>query len=282
MRGFSGVDFDAADQPVTFPNADGLTLTGRLFVPPGNGPFAAAVILHGCQGMLKDSVAGDSVRRLDDTLAFWGAALRTDGLAVLIVDSYTARRLESGCGTTDTLLQDSIVNADTLINEAADRVADAFGALNYLRDQPYVDDQRVAVVGFASGGGAAMSAMALNNRPVPLPAAGGFRTAAAYYPDCKLRNVYGAAASGTWLPYGPVRVLHGSLDTLQSGCADRLARAAAIGADSASRNPVELTRFAGAKHDFDRSLEGDTAWTAEDLAARDQARLAVRNILRAM
>lgn len=282
MRGGTGLDFSTVDEPVSFPNG-ALTITGRLFVPEGPGPFRAAIVLHGCEGMLQDSVVGDTLPRLDDTLAFWGRTLREpEGLVVLIVDSYTPRQIPAGCGTTDTLLQDSIVNADTLINEVTDRVSDAFAALEFLRGKSYVDGNAVGLFGFGSGGGATLSAMAKNDLPVALPAQGGFRTAVAFYPDCKLRGRYGSTTAGNWLPYGPTHLLHGALDTLQAGCVERVARAAQLGADSASLNPVAITSFAGAKRGFDRAVENDTAWTAADRAARDQARQILLDILRAL
>lgn len=277
-RGFGGteLDFSAVNKPVQFTTGQGITVTARLYVPAGSGPFAAAVILHGCEGMLADT-------GLSAAYQAWGDRLRSgEGMVALIVDSFTPRGIAAGCGTLDTLLQDSVVNADTLVSEVFDRVFDAFAALAYLREQSFVVPERVAVFGFASGAGATLSALAQDGRPVALPVGGGFATAVAFYPDCALGNRYGTASTGTWLPYGPTHMIHGALDTLQADCASRVARAVTLGADSSAGNPVAMTTFAGAKHGFDRAVTGDAAWTAADVAARDQARLTLSDILRAM
>jgi dienelactone hydrolase len=275
--GLTGQDFAVQDSAVSFVNAVGDTVTARLFVPEGSGPFPAVVVLHGCEGMLADSVS------LNDEFAFWGDTLRSGGgLVVLITNSYEGRGVDAGCGTADTALQDSIVNADTLVSPVVDRVHDAFAALEYLRGQAYVVQERIAVVGFASGGSATLSALAANGRPVALPAAGGFTTALAYYPECVLDSVFGAPGSGTWLPYAPVRIFHGSLDSLQADCDSLVTRAISLGAGAGTGNAVTLSTFAGAKHGFDRAVTGDTAWTLEDLAARDAARASLLDILRAM
>jgi dienelactone hydrolase len=66
--------------------------------------------------------------------------------------------------------------------------ADAFGALRYLRSLPFVDAERVGVMGWSYGAGASLLASRAGYRRLdPSGSAGkGFQAAVAFYPPCEL------------------------------------------------------------------------------------------------
>ncbi|HSJ10479.1 MAG TPA: hypothetical protein VK928_11220 [Longimicrobiales bacterium] len=271
--GIGAVTFSATTGPLDGPlqdhevwlvNSQGLTLNARLYVPAGPGPFPAVVALHGCGGMLNGST-------LRSQFTGWGERLSIDeDMVVLFVDSFTPRDLVSVCGD------------GSLINEAVDRVHDAYAGLAFLRALPFVEKRKIAVLGWSNGGSAALSAVARDGNPEPIPTGGGFRRAIAFYPGCGLRGEYGSPATGTWLPYTATRVLHAGLDPLQPNCVLRVARAVELGASNVTRNPVRMTTYAGAQHSFDLAADGDPDWTAADLSAQAAARTAAVDMLRRM
>ena len=108
------------------PNPDGIDISAILFKPDGKGPFPAVVLLHTCGG-LKQHVTDD-----------WPDFLTGHGYVVLTVDSYSPRGADN-CR--------EWVGRGWLLPQARD----AFGALNYLANLPFVDGNRVGVMGFSTG-----------------------------------------------------------------------------------------------------------------------------------
>ena len=108
------------------PKAASETIEGYLTKPEGDGPFAAIVSLHGCDGLSKDdrkSIA-QSVTGL--------------GYVSLAVDSFATRGIKDAC----TKPMPALMLA---------RQGDALGALSYLSKLPFVDPQRIAVLGGSMG-----------------------------------------------------------------------------------------------------------------------------------
>jgi len=99
-------------------------VAGLLFRPAGEDRYPAVVLLHTCRGLLPH-VTRD-----------WPAYLTGLGYIVLSVDSYTPRGY-STCTESGTWQND--------------QTKDAFGAIEYLSDLPFVDDDRIAVMGFSAG-----------------------------------------------------------------------------------------------------------------------------------
>ena len=131
-------------------------LIGYLSKPDGAGPFPAVVHLHGCTG-LTERMRRDTAGRM----ANWG-------YVSLFVDSFATRGL-----------------ADDCVTPPADRHADAMGALNYLATLPFVDTRRIALVGHAQGGAAALQVA--SERPYRLfdmPDGLSYRAVVAFYPRC--------------------------------------------------------------------------------------------------
>ena len=134
------------------------TLTATLERPEGKGPFAAAVLLHGCAGILENDRA-------------WARTLAGEGVVTLLVDSFATRGITETCG------------AASGGSAAGVRVWDALGALRYLRGLPFVRADRIAAIGWSEGGAAAIRAgqNALATYALKAP---GFTAIAAFYPPC--------------------------------------------------------------------------------------------------
>ncbi|PYM47808.1 MAG: hypothetical protein DME16_12230 [Candidatus Rokuibacteriota bacterium] len=107
-------------------------IEGKLYKPDGRGPFPALVLLHGCQGVVRQT----------QTWAHW---LRERGYVALVMDSFGPRNDPADCKGED----DS--------GPSTARFDDAIGALRYLQAQPFVIPDRVASFGWSQGGLFAMS-----------------------------------------------------------------------------------------------------------------------------
>ena len=175
-------------QPVATP--PGIELTGELYRPPGDGAVPAIVMMHGC--------AGRSSREREDEGGAYFASL---GYALLIVDSFGPR------GITDRCTQ--------AFGAPADRVMDAFGALLYLARLPFIDPDRIVVLGYSQGGEVALSAVKLDGIGTLFDRQ--FRAAIAYYPLCEIS--IGAVSA-------PTVVLIGELDEITPArqCREMMAR----------------------------------------------------------
>ncbi len=136
-----------------------VNLTGAIDVPPGDGPFPAVVLLHGCAG-------------ISEWNRIWTARLVGWGYAVLNVDSFNPRGLTYTC------------DSDSGTATMWDRALDAFGAKRFLSTLDNVDASRIAVMGMSHGGGAVLHAieraMATGTQQSP------FAAAVALYPVCRV------------------------------------------------------------------------------------------------
>ena len=103
----------------------GIALVGKLTKPEGVGTFPAVILLHSCFGS----------RPYQDR---WATKLAQWGYVTLQVDSFDPRDIKEVCTDLDT--------AFALGLEA--NVVDIQGSLSYLHGQPFVDKDRVAVMGW--------------------------------------------------------------------------------------------------------------------------------------
>jgi dienelactone hydrolase len=203
-------------QPIAAQSSE--EIAGELHRPPGDGPFPAVVLLHGC--------AGRGPRDAEDAAAARFVAL---GYAALIVDSFGPRGVTERC-------------TEFSPGPPVDRVMDAYGGLLYLASLSFVDPERIAVVGYSQGGIVALSAVELGGIETLFERH--FRTAIAYYPLC---GPYTGAVSI------PTLILIGDLDdwTPARDCRDMMARRSGDGA------PLRLVVYPGAYHAFNAtSLRG--------------------------
>jgi dienelactone hydrolase len=227
----------AAQQTVSFPSAGdngpgvpSTTLTGSLFRPAGNGPFPAIVFVHGCYGMFARGGAGEFLSRD----FFWATTMSQQGYAVLMVNSFGPRQHGEMCSTSG--FEEQLY---------LKRPRDAYGALAYLQEQPFVQPDHVGIMGWSQGGGVILLSIraASLGRPAGLPASRDFRAAVAFYPaSCSDRT-----HSQPWTSTIPLLVLMGDGDvwTAAEPCREFLQGAKARGA------PVESVFYPGAYHDFD-------------------------------
>jgi acetyl esterase/lipase len=107
-------------------------ITGELVIPasaPAKAP--AMVIMHGSAGLNAGTEA-------------WAKFFNQMGVATFVVDSFTARGLQSTAAN------------QSLLNFPASAV-DGFQALKLLSTHPRIDADRIGVIGFSRGGLAAMN-----------------------------------------------------------------------------------------------------------------------------
>jgi len=188
-------------------------LAGELYRPPGDGPFPAVILLHPCSGRLPPRLAQADAARY--------TAL---GYVLLAIDSFGARGIVDGC---------------TGGGASVDMVMDAYGALLHLAALPFVDGDRIALVGYALGGSVALSAVAFDGPERLFDRQ--FTTAVAYYPACPERAAVGV----------PTVILAGERDEWAPAraCREMMARRSGLGA------PLRLVVYPEAHHAFNLLLE---------------------------
>ena len=242
------------------PGQASTTLDGYLFRPAGEGRRPAIVGLHGCSGMFNRRTGA-----ILESLSAWAAELNRRGYTVLLVDSLGPRHHGEMC---------SVGGFDLALYRQ--RPKDAYGALRYLQSQPFVQGDRVAVVGWSQGGATVLNSIGGQSlgRPAQLPQ-DDFRAAVAFYPGAcnDSRQPVG------WTTTIPLLVLMGAEDvwTPAAPCQAFLAGATGRGA------PIEAVVYPGAYHAFDapnlprrelpdyRTREGVVPIIATDPAARQDA-----------
>lgn len=200
------------------------TLRATLYRPAGNDPAPAIVALHGCGGLTSRN--GHLHPQYED----WAARLTAAGFVVLFPDSYGSRGLGPQCRV-----------QKRSVRPARERVADANAARLWLQSQPFVQADRVFLLGWSNGGSSTLWTV----RPQAAPKDGSkdFRSAVAFYPGCRL------PARAAWSARIPILVLIGAIDdwTPAADC-DRMI----TGANGRSARTA-LIKYNGAYHSFDRA-----------------------------
>jgi dienelactone hydrolase len=203
-------DHLADDSAKIAENKPGAPIQGDLSKPNGDGPFPAVVLLHSCLGLPtnKQSIA--------ETFAGWG-------YVALFVDDFTTRGVRETCAT-----------------DFAEGVSDAFGALAFLSKLPYVDPNRIAVVGYSQGGDTALQiASARFASAFAIPRNLNFKAVVAFYPPC-------ANQANVRLNIPTLILIGDSDDVTPAADCERLAR------NQAGHGPdVRLVVYPGAYHLFD-------------------------------
>ena len=272
-RAFETISFQSLDADLTGGKAT--TIEAALFKPPGAGPFAAVVLLHGCGGLYHWK--GRERGQLTSRHAEWAERLVKAGYVVLLPDSFTPRGVHESCTV-----------KDRPVDSSRERPRDAYAALLWLQGQPYVKGSRVALMGWSNGGGTVLHTIAAESpaRPAALDK-GDFRAAVAFYPGCSSSS--GAASrhsknatstsSSAWRTDVPLMIMQGEADdwTPAAPCHDLVAAAAKRG------ERIEYHGYPGAYHDFDAPNEpvhtrsglarakGGVAHVGTNPAARDDA-----------
>jgi dienelactone hydrolase len=202
----------------------GAVLHAQLYKPEGNGPFPAVIALHGCGGLAGQS---EPVRpRYRD----WAERLLKTGRAVLLPDSYGSRALGPQCRAGE---------RGVLVRR--ERVTDIMASRQWLLQQPWVERDRISLMGWGSGASALLWAV----RPQSPSRKVGpdFRSAIVFYPDCRISSGLG------WSARVPTLVLIGARDDVSSPPACRQMVDGARGRSAL----VRIVVYPGAAHDFDRA-----------------------------
>jgi dienelactone hydrolase len=224
--------------------------------PVGRGPFPTALLYSGCDGP-------------KDNLDRWAAALNAAGWAAIIVDSHAPRGLDS-------LEVWRLVCAGQILM-GSERAGDVLVSIDDARRLPFVDPDRLALIGASHGGWAIMDLLALDP-PARLPF-----NLASLRPDAPADPLDGVVGTILLYPYcGPASLARPdgwrrpiaalfmlSADDVIAPSAPCLRIAAAM---EARGLPVESLVFEGVTHGFDQeekaplsALEFDPETTAEAL-----------------
>jgi dienelactone hydrolase len=197
-----------------------------LLRPAGDGPHPAVVAMHGCGGL------ADAKGTLYPQYQAWGESLLSAGFVVLFPDSFAARGLSAQCRVTKRSVRSS-----------RERVADANAARQWLQKQPFVNPNRVSLLGWSNGAIATLWAVRPRRGAKTDNEAGpDFRSAAAFYPNCQRLG-----ASG-WAARVPTLILVGAADDWTPG---RECEQMVAGARGRSAR-AQILRYPGAHHYFDR------------------------------
>jgi len=191
--------------------------------PDGEGPFPAVVMMHAGGGM--HSFDG-GIYKSYLTRARW---LRSRGYVVFMVDTYGARNYSN-------------VKQVGGYREAADQLSDAHGAFRYLSQLPYVDSDRIGIIGNSRGGLTVINVMeepgyfqSLIN--AKLHYRGHYRAGIAMYPVC--REHFETTLKG------PLLILIGERDREVWQC-NRIAENT-----NPDGYPAIIKIYSGASHSFD-------------------------------
>jgi dienelactone hydrolase len=199
-------------------------LRAQLYKPEGQGPFPVVIALHGCGGL-----AGRSEPVLP-RYREWAERLLRDGQAVLLPDSYGSRELGPQCRA-----------REPKIRARRERVEDIMASRQWLMQQPWAAHDRISLLGWANGASALLWAVRpqLSSRSVEPD----FRSAIAFYPDCRISAGLG------WSARVPTLLLIGAKDDVSSPPACRQMIDGAYGRSALARIVV----YPAAYHDFDRA-----------------------------
>ncbi len=249
----------AAQERVTLPGPDGVTLQAALWRPAGAGPHPAVIALHGCGGL--DNRSGRPSARHAD----WGARLAAEGFLVLMPDSFASRGLPPQCTV-----------KERAVRPSRERVRDAEAALAWLAARGDVKRQAISLLGWSNGGGTVLYALRK-----AAPAGVDFARAVAFYPGCRV-----PARRGDYATRKPMLLLIGEADDWTPAEPCRvLARQAEAARASGKGAALTFVTYEGAFHDFDhpsltpRTRSGlaftgsgtGTARTGTDRKAREDA-----------
>lgn len=222
--------------------------------PPGPGPFPTAMLYHGCDG------AKDNMHR-------WAAALVNNGWAAVIVDSNGPRDYTDFASW-------RLVCAGQLL-PGSERAGDLLVSMADAVRLPFVDAERMALIGMSHGGWSIMELMTMDlarERPtnltrLPAPGAAllaGVQATVLVYPWCGLAN---HARHADWLSDASVLFILATADIVAPmfEC-EMIAR----GMKKAGQ-PVESIVYRGATHGFDQQQRSDYSPLEYDPEATEDA-----------
>lgn len=227
----------------------------RIATPEGDGPFPTALLYSGCDG------PGDNLER-------WAAMLRGLGWASVIVDSHTPR------GYLDLEMWRLVCAGQLMMG--SERAADVLVSIADARAMPFVDPERLALIGASHGGWAIMELFAFEKDwELPFGLTGlpeganeaplaGVIGAVLLYPYCGTANR--ARRIGWRLPAPSLFLLAG--EDMIAPAEDCLEIVDLLEREGA---PVEAHVFPGVTHAFDQAKKSPLSLLAFDEAATREA-----------
>jgi dienelactone hydrolase len=227
VTAFVGVTFAVDAAPLPAPHqveisSGSAVLHAQLYKPDGDGPFPVVIALHGCGGL-----AGHS-EPVQPRYRDWAEQLLNSGNAVVFPDSYGSRELGPQCRV-----------KERRVLARRERVTDILATRQWLMQQPWAAHDRISLLGWANGASALLWAVRpqISLRHVEPD----FRSAVAFYPDCRISSGLG------WSSRVPTLVLIGAKDDVSSPPACRQMVDGAHGRSALARIVV----YPSAYHDFD-------------------------------
>ena len=173
------VKFEANDKTQS---GEQLMLTGKLRKPEGKGLFPAIVMLHPCI---------EGRKEIDN----WAERFVSWGYVTLQVNSFGPRGVTCNPGEISS-------NSELVLRRNRKRAQDSYDAKTYLAKLPYVNSNKIGLIGWGHGGWALVGALSkytyLKNRGNP------FTAAVAYCPYI-IQTLNDMDA--------PLLILHAELDT---------------------------------------------------------------------
>lgn len=197
-----------------------------MFKPNGNGPFPGLVLAHQCGGL-----------RNNESMLNWARKAVDRGYAVLLLDSLGPRGVDSVCkGPKGDVFQSRGAN-------------DALQAARHLRNQPFVDKNRIAYAGYSWGGGNGLLLASRQSASMLGMSDYRFDAVVSFYPPCNNYPTNGASPY-TMIMSGidrPLLVLLGGRDneTPPEECVNDLTPQKQAGA------PIEWHLYPEATHCWD-------------------------------
>jgi dienelactone hydrolase len=179
------------------------------------------ILLHGCSGEKPGQ-------------RFWIERLSGWGYAVLRLDSFSARGVQTVCAPA---LQPLVT--------AVDRSGDVISAALWLRTQPQIDGARIGVLGDSPGGGTAVT---VTRRQYEVLYPGLLKAAVAHYGPCRSPELHGTV---------PLLALAGDADTWGFPARTCMEFAAALRADQ----PITVKIYPGVVHSFEVPNPGQLTYS---------------------
>lgn len=208
--------FPTAPEPLRI-EKDPRKATTALFRPADAGPFPALIVMPDCGG------AGESEFT-------WANKAVANGYVALIVDSFTPRNVENDCSLPQRISWPR-------------RLKDAFDAAQHLRSLPFVMADKIALMGFSTGGMTGLEAASASS--ARYSQGRDFAAIVSFYPYCDV-----AQTKRRFLPAllaSPLLILMGELDTEMPPDTCR----APLNALKAAGQPIDWELFANATHCWD-------------------------------
>lgn len=140
----------------------------RIYTPKGMAPYPTVLFFHGCEGPTRSHE--------EDWAKFYTGL----GYAMISVDSISGREIA----------WEDVCNRQNL--NPAERAADVFASIDYVRSLPFVDDERLVITGFSHGAATVWATLLLASgdmlplgfRDVPRDSLYGVRAAYMFYGPC--------------------------------------------------------------------------------------------------